>query len=172
MLSNPLQDYSDLTVFAECPSCHKLIKMKSFTEAVLEGAKNCPFCQVFIDKKEIVASCESYLKITKAIQSAEIFVTYQTIFMVFALVVIEMAFIYFGDGGKFHFLVYLLIFVSIGMLLGGFLNVQNWLSEFGQLQTADEEFNVIRKKVRHAQIVWVWANVVNLIWWFVYIVLF
>lgn len=168
MRYNAQTHYSDITVFAECPSCHKLIKMKSFTDAVLEGSRNCPFCRVFIGKKEIIASCQSYLRVTKAIQSGEIFDTYKIISVIFALIFIEAAFISFG-GGKFNFLIYLMVSVSTLMLLGGFLNVRKWLSDYSRLQTFDKDFVEVKKKMRHAQIVWTWANILNFIWIFVFI---
>ena len=59
-----LSDYSDITPFAQCPSCGRMIEIESFTDAVLADGRKCPFCYTFIEKKEIISSCEKYLKTT------------------------------------------------------------------------------------------------------------
>jgi len=94
---------------------------------------------------------------------------YGVIPITFGVILLETTFIYFGDWGKFNFLFFLALAVSVFMLLVGFLNIQNWLSEFGAFQNTDEEFLSAGKKVRRAQIVWVWANICNALWWFIYI---
>lgn len=170
MLFKTPTTHPDTTVFAECPSCHKLIKMKSFTDAVMEGARECPFCRVFIEKKQIIASCETYLKTTRAVQSAgHIESIHKALLIIAGLIFIPVGAYWFGDMGKYNFLFFLYLFVSGMMLLGGLLNIQNWLAEFGSLQTSDGDFFDARKKVRRAQIIWVWANITNVIWWVIYI---
>jgi hypothetical protein len=171
MFANPKKgNYSDIQPFAKCPSCNQLIKMKSFTDAVMEGARECPFCHFFIEKRQIIASCESYLKTTKAIQYAHHIESMQKgLLIVAGLVFIAASTYYFGGLEKYNFLFFLYLFIVVMILLGGLLNIQNWLAEFGKIQTADEEFFDARKKVRQAQIIWVWANIVNAIWWIIYI---
>lgn len=170
MRYNAQTHYSDITVFAECPSCHKLIKMKSFTDAVLEGARNCPFCRVFISKKEVIASCQLYLITTKAMQSAgHILAMYKLLYVIFAMICVGLAIISFGAWENSKILFYLYLFSSTFMLVIGFLGVKGWLFQYSHLQTTDEDFVDVKKKMMRAQIVWVWANIVNLIWIVIFI---
>src|SRR4051812_7307867 len=104
MRYKPLTDYSDITPFAECPSCAQLIKLKNFTAAFFEDARDCPFCHSFIEKKDIVLSCETYLKKTRAIQSAQdVFYAYWGLLIVFAEILFISAITYFGGLGKYNF---------------------------------------------------------------------
>jgi hypothetical protein len=170
MPSSTKSKYSDITPFAKCPSCGQMIKLKSFTDAVIEGARECPFCRIFIEKKQIIAGCELYLKTTKAVQGAgHIESIHKILLIVAALVFIAAGTHYIGGMDKYNFLFFLYLFGIGMMLLGGLLNIQNWLSEFGSIQTADEEFFDAKKKVRRAQIIWVWAIIINVIWWVIYV---
>jgi hypothetical protein len=58
------------------------------------------------------------------------------------------------------------------MLFSGFSMTYNWLSRFGKIQTTDEEFIAVKKQVRNAQTIWVWANIINLIWLIVFVKFF
>ncbi|HEY8563541.1 MAG TPA: hypothetical protein VIL74_24395 [Pyrinomonadaceae bacterium] len=163
-------DYAGIKAFARCPSCQRLITMKSFADAVIEGARECPFCHVFIEKKQIIASCEAYLKITKAVQAAgEITSKLNGISVPVALVFFEMLFIYLSNTGKYNPLFFLTLFVSVMIFSGGLFNTYEWISEFGSLKTSDEEYRDAGKKVRQAQIIWVWANIINVLWWIIYV---
>lgn len=156
-----LTDYSDISPFAECPSCAQLIKLKSFTTAVLEGSRDCPFCHSLIEKKDIISSCEANLKKTKAIQSAQdILYMYFGLLIVFGESLIISAIVYFSGMGKYNFLCFIVLFTSILILLGGFLSIQGWLSAFEKLQTTDKEFITTRNKIRQTQTIWVWAIII------------
>jgi len=160
-------------VFAKCPSCEQLIKMKSFTDAVMEGARNCPFCQVFIEKKEIVSSCQKYLIKTKSFNnSQEIFNIHWAFWIILGEILLAIALSYSSDVEKEKSLIILIILGSFLLFFWGFMMTLNWLSRFDNLQTTDEDFTEIRKKVRRSQVIWAWANIINLIWWAVYIKFF
>lgn len=167
----PLTDYSNITPFARCPMCRQLVKLETRTGEIVPGGRDCPFCHRFIDKKAILLSCDEYLKTTKAIQVAERFLDMFPLIFVVVLgeVFISAAPAILGGADKSNFLFILGCFVSVLILLGGFLNTQGWLSEFGNLQTDDEEFVAVKQKVRRSQIWWVWANIANLIWLAIYI---
>ena len=170
MRYKPLTDYSDITPFARCPSCNQLIKLKSFTDAVMEGERDCPFCHSFIGKKEFVSSCEMYLITTKAVQSAQdVFDIYWSLLLILGEILLGTAFSFVSELGKYNFLFFMATIIAGLMLFGGFSMTYNWLSKFGKIQTTDEEFIAVKKKVRHAQTIWVWANIANLIWLLIYI---
>jgi hypothetical protein len=136
----------------------------------MEGARECPFCHSFIEKKQIVDSCELYLKTTKAIQVAgQIETMDKLLFIVAGQVFIAFGTYYFSGLGKYNYLFLGYVFISVLMLLGGLLATYGWLAEYRSIQTADEEFPEARKKVRKAQILWVWANIINAAWWIIYI---
>lgn len=169
MSYKPLTDYSGITPFAKCPSCGQLIKLKSFTDAVIEGARDCPFCHKFIEKKEIISSCETHLRKTRAVQSAEdIFYTHWILLIIFGQILFASAIGYFG-GLKYNLIFFIVIFTSVVMLLGGFFSTQGWLTAFSKFQIIDEEFIAAKKKIRHTQIIWAWAIVVYLFWLIIYI---
>ncbi len=164
-----ITQFANITPFAKCPSCHQLIKMKSFTDAVLEGSRNCPFCQSFIDKKEIITSCQIYLKTTLAIQSAgEILALNRVLPILFGINFLGMVFIYF-DEDKFSFLMSIFLFGSILCLIGGFLKTQKWLADYSLIKTTEEEFIVVKEKISRSQIIWLVANNINLVIWFIFI---
>jgi hypothetical protein len=171
MLFKPrTESYSDIEAYAKCPSCQHLIKQKSLADTYLEGSKICPFCHILIEKKQFIESCQIYLKTTRAIQAAsEISAMRGGLFGIFILILITAAYRYLGAFGKYHVLFFLAILVSVLLLLGGFLNTQNWLSKFGSIHTADEEYIAVRKQVRQSHLIWVWAAIINLIWWIIYI---
>lgn len=170
MRYKPLTDYSDITPFAKCPHCAQLLKLENFTDSVLGGSKDCPFCHSLIEKKEIIASCEIYLKKTRAIQSAEdIYNYYWALLIVFIENLVFVLFTYFGEPDKYNFFFFLVLIVSGLMLLGGFLNTQGWLSVFGKLSIADEEFTNTRRKIRRTQTIWIWAIIIYSIAIFAYI---
>jgi hypothetical protein len=147
-----------------------MIELESFTAAILSDGRKCPFCYVFIEKKEIISSCEKYLKTTNGLRSAEqLGDGYITLPIVFLLMIFELGLTYFFDWGKYNVLFFLTLLLSILAILGGFLGTRYWLSQFGAFQTTENDFVLAKKKVRRAQIVWVWANIVNLIWWAVYV---
>lgn len=163
-------DDSDIIPFANCPACFQLIKLESFGDTVFTDAGNCPSCARFIEKKEIIASYELYLKTTKATQTAgHILSMYNALYVIFGMTFISLAIIYFGEWENIKLLFYLYLFMTTFMLIGGFFNVKNWLFEYGKIQTADGDFVDAKKRMRRAQTVWVWANIVNLIWIVIFI---
>jgi hypothetical protein len=173
MLSRSRFKYSDITPFAECPSCGQMIELESFTAAVLADGRKCPFCFTFIEKKEIISSCEKYLKKTNGLRSAvQILGGYTSLLLVFPLMLLELGITYFFDLGKYNLLFFLTLLVSVSCTLGGFLGTRYWLTQFGTFQTNDEEFIVTKINVRREKITWVWINIVNLIWWIAYLKFF
>lgn len=165
-----LIDYSDITPFAKCPSCSRMIELSSFTDVILEDSKTCPFCNTVIEKKEIISSCEKYLKKTNGIKSAEkILGNYTSIPIVITLIMIEFGLTYLFDWRKYNVLFFLTVLFSTINMLGGFLNTKNWLAQFSKFLDADEEFLSAKEKIRRAQLIWVWLNIFNVVWWFIYI---
>ena len=166
----PRFKYSNITPFAKCPSCSRMIELKSFTDIVLEDSRTCLFCNTLIEKKEIISSCEKYLKATNGLRSGEeLLGSYVLLPVVFALILLELGMTYFFDWGKYNVLFFLTLLFSLFCLLGGLLNTKYWLSQFDRFHDADEEFLAVRKKIRQAQILLVWMNIFNVIWWFTYI---
>jgi hypothetical protein len=171
MLFKTKKNKLDIVPFAKCPLCSHLIKMKSFTDAVLEGSRDCPFCHSFIEKREIIASCELYLKTTKALQIAgNISNINWVLVIVFGMVFIVMAMTYLDRNTGITVLSLLLtLIISNLMLIGGFLAIQNWLGVFSFVRTNDNEFIAVREKMRRSRIIWLLANIVNLVLWFIFI---
>ena len=81
----------------------------------------------------------------------------------------ELGITYLFNWEKYNVLFFLTLLVSILGTLGGFLGTRYWLSQFGAFQTNDEEYILAKKNVRRAQTNWTWVNIINLIWWFIYI---
>jgi len=169
MFNQPEQKDSDIIAFAKCPFCRQLINVKSFTDAVLVGSRTCPFCHKLIDKKEITDSCAEYVITTKAIQSAgHLLSGARTIVIVLGLDFIGMAFAYFGEVGL-SFIGWLYLAMSIFILLGGFLGTHGWLTENSKISTTEEDFLMTKAKMRRLHTLWLWANVGNLLLWFILI---
>jgi hypothetical protein len=169
MLFNSKQKDSDVVAFARCPFCHQLINVKSFTDAVLVGSRNCPSCNKFIDKKEIIESCAEYIRTTKAIQSGEhLLASVWMLLIIFGLDFIGITFSYFSGVGP-SYLGWFYFVGSVLILIGGFLATQGWLAENGKISTTEEDFLVIKAKMRRLQTRWAWANIINLVLWFVLI---
>jgi len=164
--------YTDITPFAKCPSCNRMIELESFTDTILSDGRKCPFCFIFIEKKEIISSSEKYLKTTNGLRSAEQTESYALLPVVFILMMLEPGITYFFDWGKYNVLFFLTLLFCIFCTLGGFLNTRFWLTQFGMFQTNDEEFTIAKKKVGRAQIIWVWANIAIAVWLVIYIKFF
>jgi len=172
MYNQPKQKDSDIVAFAKCPFCRQLINVKSFTDAVLVGSRTCPSCNKLIDKKEITDSCAEYIVTTKAIQSGgHLLSGVWIIVIVLALDCIGMAFSYFGGDGL-GFLGWFYLVMSILMMLGGFLATHGWLTANSKISTTEEDFLIIKAKMRRLHTLWLWANIINLLLWFTLIKFF
>ncbi len=169
MFNQPKQKDSDIIAFAKCPFCRQLINVKSFTDAVLVGSRNCPSCNKLIDKKEITDSCAEYMVTTKAIQSgSHLLSAAWMILIVLGLDCIGMAFSYFSGVGL-TYLGWFYLGMSILILLGGFLGTHGWLAENSKISTTEEDFLIIKAKMRRLHTLWLWANIINLLLWFILI---
>lgn len=156
----------NVTPFANCPACGYLIKLETPKVTALTYGKNCPSCNIFIDRYEIEKSGETYARIVKAIAAASKLVTGNGfLIIVFGQVLLQMLLSY--DTRYTYFAKFLLL-SSLVYLLSGYWNIQKWLDEFGHLVTKDEEFIAAKKEMRRSRLIWVAATILNLILWFVY----
>jgi hypothetical protein len=169
MVSKPQTKNLKIKAFARCPLCFHLINVKSLTDAVLVGARNCTLCGILVEKQQIISSCERYLKKTKGLRvGGKILDINSALFVIFTMILVGIALVYFTESTP-GILFWVVLTVSGGYLINGLILTLNWLSEYGLSKSTEIDFINVREKISRSRKIWLAANIINLCLWFVYI---
>ena len=158
-------EVAEIVPFAKCPSCRQLIKLQVVNNILVTDARNCPFCQTFIEKQEIERSFDDYVKVTRALQEAgHLSGLGLALWIIAGIIAGEMLFIYFIKD-EVPLFGQLIFGFSVVYLVGGYFNCQKWLNRFGTMHVADEEFITVRRNIERLRLYWAIGFIFNLCLW-------
>ncbi len=156
---------SEIVPFAKCPACRRLIKLQIVNNILITDARNCPFCQTFVEQRDLERSFDDYVKATRALQEAgHLAGLGSALWIIAGIVAGEMLLVYFlkNEAPWFGQLIFGL---SVVYMVGGYFNCQNWLTRFGALRVADEELAGAKKNIERLRLYWAIGFIANLCLW-------
>jgi len=165
-------DNSDVVPYVKCPSCRQLFKLEVAGSKALTNAQNCPACAVPIGEIEIKKSYETYVWITRAVESAyQVIDTNYGLIFILGFVLVGMCLVYLIEP-KALCLIHVASAFSLLYLTLGLIRIQKWLDKFGYRLVDEEIFNVAKRRIKRSRILWVSLIVINLFLWLIYIKFF
>lgn len=158
-------DETAITPFAKCPSCQQNFMLEIRNGEIITNARNCKFCNSWIDEARIVLSYSNNLIITEALQLAgEVRGFNYSLPIILGLGAFEML-ICFMVADTFPFLAHIMLVVSTLYILSGFVVSNNWLKKYKNIRIYDSELITSKKSIFLSRTIWIAGLVINSVIW-------
>ena len=165
-------DNSDVVPYVKCPSCRRLFKLEVAGHKALTNAQDCPMCEFRIGETEIKKSYETYVWITRAVESAyQLIDGNWSLFLILGVVLGGRCFVYLFESAAPCLIHFSFVF-SLVYLTSGFIRIQKWLDKFGYRLVDEEIFSLAKRKIKRSRVLWVSLIVIDLFLWLIYIKFF
>lgn len=160
---------TDNTHFAKCPSCQQNFMLDSENGNIITKARNCKFCNFWIEEPKIVLSNLINQNLTESLQSAgEVKGFNYAVPIILGVVLFEISisYLYRNDFPFFSHIVF--IFTSF-YFYSGFKICSDWLKKYQELRIYDNELMEAKKNIGLSKNIWIAGLVFNIFIWLAFI---